>query len=79
MVRLATALLIIGGINWGLVGIFQFDLIAAIFGGGGSILSRLVYCLIGLSAIFDLFFVSRMRRIEPTTTISREDEVDRAA
>lgn len=78
MVRLATALLIIGGINWGLVGLFQFDLVAAIFGGPASVLSRIVYCLVGLSAIFELFYLPRMRQIEPTRTMT-VDRVDRAA
>jgi hypothetical protein len=80
MVRLATALLIIGGINWGLIGVFQFDLVAAIFGGPTAILTRIVYCLVGLSAIFELFFVSRMRRVEPTIpSTTRVDRADRAA
>lgn len=46
------ALLVIGGINWGLVGLFQFDLVATIFGGSASILSRIVYTLVGLSAVY---------------------------
>ncbi|MFD0961570.1 DUF378 domain-containing protein [Paenibacillus chungangensis] len=49
--RIALALLIIGGINWGLIGFFQFDLVAALFGGQSSFLSRLVYGLVGLSAL----------------------------
>ena len=46
------ALLIIGGLNWGLVGLFQFDLVAAIFGGQSAIISRLVYIVVGLSAVY---------------------------
>ncbi|KQZ92258.1 hypothetical protein ASD64_19350 [Mesorhizobium sp. Root157] len=42
-------LVIVGGLNWGLVGLFDFDLVAAIF-GAGSVPSRLVYVLVGLSA-----------------------------
>lgn len=49
---IAIVLLVIGGINWGLVGLFQFDLVAAIFGGQDAILSRIVYVLVGLSAIY---------------------------
>ena len=50
MLGLATlGLLIVGGLNWGLVGLFGFDLVAAIF-GAGSILSRIVYIVVGLSA-----------------------------
>lgn len=43
-------LLIIGGLNWGLVGLLNFDLVAAIF-GSGTMLSRLIYILVGLSAV----------------------------
>ena len=49
--RIALALLIIGGINWGLIGLFQFDLVASLFGGQDEFLSRLVYGLVGLSAL----------------------------
>ena len=48
------ALVIIGGINWGLVGIAQFDLVAAIFGGQNALLARVVYVLVGLSAIWQI-------------------------
>lgn len=47
-------LLIIGGINWGLVGVAQFDLVAAIFGGQEALLSRIVYSLVGLSALWQI-------------------------
>jgi uncharacterized membrane protein YuzA (DUF378 family) len=46
-------LLIVGGLNWGLVGVFGFDLVAAIF-GDMSPLSRIVYTLVGLSALWQL-------------------------
>jgi uncharacterized membrane protein YuzA (DUF378 family) len=46
-------LVIIGGLNWGLVGLFGFDLVAAVFGNGSPI-SRLVYVLVGLSAVWQL-------------------------
>jgi uncharacterized membrane protein YuzA (DUF378 family) len=47
-------LVIIGGINWGLVGLFQFDLVAALFGGQAAAVSRIVYILVGLSALWQL-------------------------
>lgn len=47
----ALVLVIIGGLNWGLIGVFGFDLVATIF-GTMSFLSRLVYILVGLSAIY---------------------------
>jgi uncharacterized membrane protein YuzA (DUF378 family) len=45
-------LLVVGGLNWGLVGLFQFDLVAAIFGGQESVLSRIVYILVGACAVY---------------------------
>jgi uncharacterized membrane protein YuzA (DUF378 family) len=46
-------LLIVGGLNWGLVGLFNFDLVATLF-GAGSILARIVYMLVGLSALWQV-------------------------
>jgi len=51
---IAMILVIVGGLNWGLVGFFNFDLVAAIF-GVMSFLSRIVYVLVGLSAIYLAF------------------------
>ncbi len=47
------ALVVVGGLNWGLVGLFDFDLVAALF-GAGSALSRIVYVLVGLSAAWQI-------------------------
>jgi uncharacterized protein len=52
---LAAILTIVGGLNWGLVGLFKFDLVAAVFGmqfGEVNIASRIVYTLVGLSAAY---------------------------
>lgn len=51
---LAFVLLVIGGLNWGLVGAFNFDLVAYLF-GAMTVLSRVVYVLVGLSALFKIF------------------------
>jgi uncharacterized membrane protein YuzA (DUF378 family) len=48
---LAAILLVVGGINWGLVGFTNFDLVAAIF-GNGSALAKIVYVIVGLSALY---------------------------
>jgi len=48
---IALVLLVVGGLNWGLVGLFKFDLVAAIL-GNMSMLSRVVYSLVGLSAVY---------------------------
>ena len=52
-------LLIIGGINWGLVGLFEFDLVAALF-GEMSPLSRIIYVVVGLSALYSLYLSSKL-------------------
>ncbi len=52
--KIALWLLIIGGFNWGLVGLFEFDLVAAIF-GPLSLFSRIIYILVGLSAIWLIY------------------------
>lgn len=51
---LTLLLIAIGGINWLLVGLFRFDLVAAIFGGQDATLSRLVYILVGLAALWQI-------------------------
>ena len=58
---IAMILLIVGGLNWGLVGLADFDLVAAIF-GEGSTFSRLVYILVGLAALFCLYTTTKMGR-----------------
>jgi uncharacterized protein len=58
---IAVILLIVGGINWGLVGLLNFDLVAAIFGRMSAI-SRLVYILVGVSAIIALLGFNRLTR-----------------
>ncbi|GLF91940.1 MULTISPECIES: DUF378 domain-containing protein [Bacillus] len=52
--RIALVLTIIGAINWGLIGFFQFDLVAAIFGGQGAALSRIIYGLVGIAGLVNL-------------------------
>jgi uncharacterized membrane protein YuzA (DUF378 family) len=56
---LSLALVIIGGLNWGLVGAFEFDLVAAIF-GEMTIISRIIYVLVGLAALYMLYFATRV-------------------
>jgi hypothetical protein len=58
-------LIIVGGLNWGLVGLFDWNLVAAIF-GDGSVLSRTVYILVGLSAIWQIVALASA----PTAAIS---------
>ena len=53
---IALILTVIGGINWGLIGIFQFDLVAWLFGGQSAWLSRIVYILVGVAALWCISF-----------------------
>ena len=50
--KISLGLVIIGALNWGGIGLFQFDLVAWIFGGQGAILSRIVYTLVALAGIW---------------------------
>ncbi len=59
--RIALILLIIGGLNWGSIGIFQFDLVAWICGGQTGIISRIIYTLVALSAIWCISLLFRDR------------------
>ncbi|MFT8361878.1 MAG: DUF378 domain-containing protein [Sporolactobacillus sp.] len=67
--RTCLALLIIGGINWGLIGFFQFDLVAAIFGGSTTALSRIIYGIVGLCALYCLTLL-----FKPSEEIVHEHE-----
>lgn len=57
----ALVLVIVGGINWGLVGLFQWDLVANIFGDMSG-LSRIIYVLVGLSGVWMLFISGKLAR-----------------
>jgi len=58
---LAAILLVVGGLNWGLVGFFNFDLVAAIFGDMSAI-SRVVYILVGLSGLYQALSLKAIQR-----------------
>lgn len=63
MDTLALLLSIIGSLNWGLVGIFQFDLVAWLFGGSDSLVSRIIYTLIGLAGLWCVSLLFRRRTL----------------
>lgn len=52
--RTALTLTIIGAINWGLIGVFEFDLVASLFGGMSTTLSRIIYTLVGLAGLINI-------------------------
>lgn len=50
--NLALTLVIVGAVNWGSIGIFGFDFVSAIFGGSGSVLTRIIFTLVGISGLW---------------------------
>lgn len=58
---IAIILVVVGGLNWGLVGIFNFDLVAAIF-GDATLISRIAYVLVGISAVYVLLISGKLER-----------------
>jgi uncharacterized membrane protein YuzA (DUF378 family) len=65
--RIALVLTIIGAINWGLIGFFQFDLVASIFGGQSSALSRIIYGLVGIAGLVNLGLLFKPKGIRKRT------------
>lgn len=57
--KIALTLLIIGGVNWGSVGLFQFDIVAFLAGGQSGIISRIIYVIVGLSALWCISLLFR--------------------
>ncbi len=61
--RISLILVVIGAINWGAIGLFQFDLVAWLFGGQDAIISRIVYTLVALAGIWCLSLLFRHNEI----------------
>ena len=59
--RISLILLIVGGLNWGSLGLFKFDIVSWLFGGQADIISRIVYTIVGLSAIWCVSLLFRSR------------------
>lgn len=57
--RIALFIIIIGAINWGLIGFFNFDLIASLFGGQASMISRIIYAIVGISGLIVISLLFR--------------------
>lgn len=70
--KIALTLLVIGGLNWGSIGLFQFDIVAWIFGGQAGIVSRIIYVLVALSAIWCISLLFR----NTDDSISQEDTIN---
>lgn len=57
--RISLILVVIGALNWGSIGLFQFDVVAWIFGGQGAVISRIIYTLVALAGIWCLSLLFR--------------------
>lgn len=69
--KISLVLVIIGALNWGSIGLFQFDIVAWIFGGQGAILSRIVYTLVALAGIWCISLL--FRESETAITAGSDD------
>ncbi|MDR1733297.1 MAG: DUF378 domain-containing protein [Oscillospiraceae bacterium] len=61
--RIALILVVLGALNWGSIGLFQFDFVAWIFGGQGAIVSRILYTLVALAGIWCVSLLFRERSL----------------
>ena len=73
MDRLSLVLVIIGAINWGLIGLFQFDLIAFLFGGQAALISRVLYTIVGAAGLWSISMLFTGREREDSTAGARID------
>lgn len=71
--RIALVFTIIGAINWGLIGFFQFDLVASIFGGPASAISRIIYGIVGIAGLINLGLL-----FKPSEEVAKEPEAEPA-
>ncbi len=60
---IAHILVIVGAVNWGLVGFFNYDLVGALFGGAASVISRCIFALVGLAGLYVVSFFFRRDRL----------------
>lgn len=71
--RVALVITLIGAINWGFIGFFQFDLVAFIFGGQGALFSRIIYGLVGIAGLINLALL-----FQPSTETSDSKVMQRS-
>ena len=69
--RIALIFVVLGALNWGSIGLFQFDIVAWIFGGQGAIVSRILYTLVALAGIWCVSLLFRERSL-----LTSADDVD---
>ena len=71
--KLALILVIIGAINWGSIGLFQFDIVGWIFGGQGAIVSRIIFTLVALAGIWCISLLFRENEVLVRTVLDKRD------
>ena len=71
--RISLLLLIVGGLNWGSVGLFKFDIVSWLFGGQADLVSRIIYTVVGLSALWCISLL--FRENEVLTKAAEENDV----
>jgi len=69
--KIALILMIIGAINWELIGLFQFDLVAAIFGGQHAGLSRIIYSIVGIAGLLSISLLFPSKSLSKNSTKER--------
>jgi len=69
--RIALILVVLGALNWGSIGLFQFDAVAWIFGGQGAVVSRILYTLVALAGIWCVSLLFRERSL-----LTADDDID---
>lgn len=65
--KIALTLIVVGAVNWGLIGLFQYDLVASLFGGQTAAVSRVIYTLVALAGVWAISFFFR----DTTSGVSR--------
>ena len=69
--KIALALTTVGAINWGSIGLYQFDIVGFLFGGAGSLVSRIIFTLVGLAGLWTITIL--FKRIVPSDTVESMD------
>lgn len=72
--KLILIIMIIGGINWGLIGFFDYNLVASIFGANLEIVSRIIYAVVGLASLWGITFLfkNHQRSLKQAASSARE-------
>jgi hypothetical protein len=74
----ASVLVIVGAINWGLIGFFEFDLVASFF-GSATTASRAIYDIVGISGLWLIYTLTKLTKITGQVTVEKPSEMKRAA